>query len=145
MLKYGNKTDKEGKMKRQSIKILFFVVLSGGVICSLLLDTFRYSSTKAQETGRYEKAILANQIQIVDKNGNSRISLSVLSDGSPDITLFNTRNQKAIRLGMYSDGSPVIQVYDGNGKVRIELVVLQEKNPLITVYDREGRSLWVNP
>lgn len=85
--------------------------------------------------------IVARELDIVDKNGNPRITLRCETDHSR-ISLHGTpgKHQKGIDLTFDIDSGGMIIVYDGNSNFAVNISFDDNSGGEINVYGRKGHE-----
>lgn len=125
------KVEKElAKSKRRSRVMLSMAVLT---VAGVFLLCFNCDEIREARSGG--KAIRAQEFDVVDQNGKTRVILGTDDSGSPGLVLYNKNGKPGVELTLGADELPALGLYDQNDKNRAALY-LDKSGPTLTLSDR---------
>jgi len=117
------------KLERENrlLRVISFLVL-------LTLSTVFFMGAN-----KWNKEIVTESLNIVDKKGNTRIKLSgdVEGTGISAITLYESEEEPRLQVSVF-EGAPVIALYDSEKKTRLGMTVYEGEMPFFSLSDSEG-------
>jgi len=130
--------------RKQFIFTLLLALLSGLMGGVLSIWFLLPPSVLAQ--GEPQKVITAQEFRVVDEDGQVKVLINVLPDGSPSLILFgespalalvDQNLESRLMIGIFADQKPGLVIYDKSGNSRAELALGGTGNPRLTLQDEE--------
>ena len=91
-----------------------------------------------QQIIKQEPLVAADRMQLLDKDGNTRLYMRVYS-GVPVVQLIDENGKPRLSLGLRYDDSPFISLSDVNGQTRATLQVGENDEPALKLFDETGK------
>lgn len=85
------------------------------------------------------------QLNIVDSQGVTRISLGLSTDGSSNVTFRSPTGVSRVTLGTDANGGAGLSMYDDKGMVPIDLGLLASGASGFRILDEAGNSIMTVP
>jgi len=125
---------------------VFIAGLLGGVAAGTLFP----------RPSRIAKVLKAERFEVVDKDGEPRALLGVLSSGEPGLQLYDRDENGRIDLSLKANGRPGLELSDRNARVRAALgsteIVVPDTGQVerrqvssVVLFDQDGKVLWQVP
>lgn len=121
-----------------NLKILILGFLGAGLFHFLRLNTINDSFAQ-----KNDKFLSIQNINLVDKNGKTRMQLGLMNDGSPGIWLFDSKGIVRLNLGLYADGSAVYGIQDKNGQMIQLTRSFGENEAPLSIYKHNGTDVMI--
>ena len=151
-------------MEKRDYTLVIAVAAAAGLLGGALsIRLLPITPVFAQDPGRHEKVIEAEEFRLVEKDGKPCGRFHVDRSGRPALILFDKHGEVRAVLGVTPNGSPHLALSDKDGKVRAtlavwpdersglflsdkdetsraSLVVLADGNPNLAISDRDGKT-----
>ena len=99
------------------------VLLSGQAKGKDLQHLKARSLTLIDAKGKNRVVLADNGLRVSDRDGNARVALRALGDGSPSLTFWDKNGKPRVLLHALGDGSPSLELLSKHGNTRVALRV----------------------
>lgn len=145
-------------MKKKEFILFLSASIFAGLIGGILSNQLIFNKTAyAQEEQQYGTLVQAQELRLVDKNGNPLIALAISeTTGEPFLVMYSKKDNKYRFMIDIDDGSPRLIMRDKEAQTRIVLGSAEvtsklkgtiEKKPIssIVMFDKDGKLIWSAP
>jgi hypothetical protein len=118
------------------------LALIGGVLGGLAGG--RLSATAVAAAARVPpRTMSAQEILLVDAEGNTRCALSLNKDGEPGLSLYDHHGKQRIAIQISEDEGPGFKLFNAAGVLRISMMISGDQIPALRLFDsqRHPRAL----
>ena len=87
-----------------------------------------------------------SDLYLSDRAGESRLSVSVNADGTPDLVMYDQNRKLSLLVYLDDDGTPNLTMSDQNGNSRLSVSLYDDGTPNLTMSDQNGvlrLAVWV--
>ncbi|MGQ9610965.1 MAG: hypothetical protein ACUVWN_16840 [bacterium] len=145
-------------MKKKEFILFLSASIFAGLIGGMLSSQLIFNKTAyAQEEQQYGTLVQAQELRLVDKNGNPLIALAISENtGEPFLLMYSKKDNKYRFMIDIDDGNPRLIMRDKEAQTRIVLGSAEvtsklkgtiEKKPIssIVMFDKDGKLIWSAP
>lgn len=145
-------------MKKNEFILFLSASIFAGLIGGILSNQLIFNKTAyAQEEQQYGTLVQAQELRLVDKNGNPLIALAISENtGEPFLLMYSKKDNKYRFMIDIDDGNPRLIMRDKEAQTRIVLGSAEvtsklkgtiEKKPIssIVMFDKDGKLIWSAP
>jgi hypothetical protein len=97
------------------------------------------SSAQNQEPTPVQKALVANELRLVDEKGHTRLVMALVL-GKPRLLMLDEQGQYRLELGLGSGGEPRVWLRDQDGASKAQMALTPQGIPSFTLADQKGRD-----
>lgn len=84
-------------------------------------------------------------INLVDKQGKDRGSFGMDPDGTPAVVIGDAVGKLRADFGTDRDGAPMMRLFDSSGKIRVTIELDSGGQPALSLNDGDEKSIWRAP
>lgn len=132
--------------KKQYCLLVILVIVSGviggGLSNWMLMGEFAFARKLVSYGISPNKQIItAQELRLIDIDGNEQITIGPNSTGDPRIVFWNTKtHSSSIILGLNKEKEPGLVFWDNNGKSRATLLLNDNGNPKLRFIGDDGKA-----